>query len=154
MKQNWKPQYISKNVLLKTNKQKQTLTKIILNKENLQKYYWVHFAFGIYCWASIYICFYTQWDYVWILFSFFSGCHLEIDSRLQMVPCVYFLGQYWNPAWVRPMQAPCMWPLSLWRHVGFSPIVSRTLCLLGVFYFQWHLLSSCLLFHRVSWAMN
>lgn len=38
-----------------------------------------------------------------------------------------------SQCWVRPVQAVCMIPQSLWIHMYVSPVVSRRPCFLGVF---------------------
>lgn len=46
-------------------------------------------------------------------FSFVCGYQLDTVSGLLMGVCVHFLSEYWDPIWLRPIQAMCKLPGSV-----------------------------------------
>lgn len=67
--------------------------------------------------------------------------------------CVYFPACYWDPIWLRLVQALCMLPWSQKSSVCQACCVSTT-CFLGIFHPLWLLRSFCPLFREVPWALT
>lgn len=147
---NWKPKYTSKRSIRHRNAQpkqyKKMFTKIPLSS---------------FCVDYLLLSMAITWSVVTIVgeallmktnISFARGSQLQKASWSEVGVCVHISVSVPDPFWLEPVLFLCLWPQTLWVHLGISVAVSWGHCLPWSYYALWLLLSFYLLFSIGPWT--